>query len=180
MHGIELATGFTTLMKHIRKCFLSSGTSELASWKLTWWWCQRAADPPGSGTPEACSDRWCSPGPRWGWWSWTDPSEPAAVGWTMEKIKRTIPSSFVSFTVTSDYLFLPLSIYLEDTYVQSDIFSPMYWVAATVYIILLKDKVLYFPCYKKILRNIKTKGLVCQYFLTSDQSSLILTEDINV
>lgn len=139
-HGIELATGFTTLMKHSRKCFLSSGTSELASWKLTWWWCQRAADPPGSGTPEACSDRWCSPGPRWGWWSWTDPSEPAAVGWTTEKIRRTIPSSFVSFTVTSDYLFLSLSIYLEETYVQSDIFSPMYWVAATVYIILLKGQ----------------------------------------
>lgn len=53
--------------------------------KSTWWWSLRAAGPPGSDTPAACSDRWCSPEPTWGWWSWTDQDEGSAVGWATEK-----------------------------------------------------------------------------------------------
>lgn len=60
---------------------------ELKSWRLTWWLCLRAAGPPGSDTPTACTDRWCSSEMRWGWWSWTDPAELTAEGWTTQKTK---------------------------------------------------------------------------------------------
>lgn len=80
------ASCLTPQTRSSRKCWFVLWWQE-KNRKLTWWCCLRAADPPGSDTPTACSDWWCSPELRSGWWNWTSPYERSAEGWT-EKTKQ--------------------------------------------------------------------------------------------